>query len=87
MRTFYDFREADYANQKKFPLEGYVILKNKYFWLCWIYKDKNHMNSGQLLKGYIVAPRTIYLHNVYIAKSFWDGLKYFLKKIYNGSTF
>ena len=39
MRTFYDFRsDYCYENPKKYPLQGYVLLKNKNYWLCWIYR-------------------------------------------------
>jgi hypothetical protein len=80
MRTFYDFRTPDYANPHKHALQGYVLLKTKHLWLCWIYRDKQHvLGYNQTIKGFIVAPRTIYLYNVYLAKSFWDGVKYLFK--------
>lgn len=80
MRTFYDFRGDDcYKDPKKYPLQGYVLLKSKYYWLCWIYRDGHVVGMGQSIKGFIVAPRTIYLHNVYLGKGFWDTLKQFIK--------
>jgi hypothetical protein len=80
MRTFYDFRADDrYEDPKKYPLQGYVLLKSKYYWLCWIYRDGNVVGMGQSIKGFIVAPRTIYLYNVYLATGFWDALKQFIK--------
>lgn len=80
MRTFYDFRNNNFKTPHKYPLQGVVILSTKDFWLCWIYKDSYLMSSNQSIKGFIVAPKTIYLYNVYIAKSFWDAFKYLLKK-------
>jgi hypothetical protein len=77
MRTFYDFRDSADGDATKYPMQGIVILKSKKYWLCWIYKDKHCLNQ-YLNKGFIVAPRTIYLYNIYIAKSFWDALKYYL---------
>lgn len=79
MRTFYDYRDVDYKNPQKYPLQGRVILKSKKWWLLWIYKDSNHMMS-QFIEGFIVTPRTIYLYNVYLGTSFWDAFKYFIKK-------
>jgi hypothetical protein len=79
MRTFYDFRTTDFNDPKKYPLQGYVLIKTKMFWLCWIYKDESYLDSKQTIRGFIVAPKTIYLYNVYIAKSFWDAIKYLLK--------
>jgi hypothetical protein len=72
---------------QKYPVQGRVILKSKNYWLCWIYKDGPclevydnwNLKKQRLNKGFIVAPRTIYLYNIYIAKSFWDALKYFIK--------
>ena len=79
MRIFYDFRSKCYDGPKKYPLQGYVLIKTKGFWLCWIYKDKHILDSTQSIKKFIVAPKTMYLYNVYIAKSFWDAVKYLLK--------
>jgi len=79
MRTFYDYRDVKQEDAKNHPVQGKVILKNKKYWLCWIYKDKHCLEEQTLKKGFIVAPRTIYLYNIYIAKSFWDALKYFIK--------
>jgi hypothetical protein len=87
MRTFYDYRHLKLLDAKKYPIQGRVILKSKKYWLCWIYKDSNSFIETQRLnKGFIVAPKTIYLYNIYIATSFWDALKYFVKqkKIKNG---
>ena len=78
MRTFYDFRDTDFKNPKKYPLQGYVILKNKKFWFLWIYKDVKDIK--QFIKSFIVAPRTVYLYDVYMAKGFWDGLFNYLKR-------
>lgn len=80
MRTFYDFRSGDFNNPQKYPLQGYVLLKTKKFWLCWIYKDKYLGLWTQTLKGFIVAPKSIYIHNVYLATSFWDAVKYLFKR-------
>ena len=79
MKTFYDYRGNDFKNPKKHPLQGRVILKSKKIWLCKIYKDKHLSDANRGIDGFIVAPRTIYLYDVYIAKSFWDALKYFIK--------
>lgn len=81
MRTFYDFRSMDYQNPKKEPLQGQVIFKTKNWWLCWIYRDSHKLINHSPIRGFIVAPRTIYLYNVYIASSFWDAVKYFIKVI------
>lgn len=74
MRTFYDFRSPIWTEPKKYPMQGRVILKWKDKWLLKIYKD-THICDGTPFKNYIVCPKTIYLNNVYIAKSFWDALK------------
>jgi hypothetical protein len=79
MRTFYDFRDTDYKNPNKYPLQGYVLLKTKHLWLCWIYRDSHILGFNQTIKGFIVSPKTIYLYNVYLAKSFWDAVKYLFK--------
>lgn len=79
MRTFYDFRGRDYQNPHKYPLQGRVILKSKYKWLLWVYADNHVLAQNQFIKSFVVAPRSIYLSNVYIAKSFWDALKYFIR--------
>jgi len=76
MRLFYDFRSTDFTNPKKYPLQGYVLLKTKKFWLCWIYKDPQY----RMIKGFIVTPKSIYFHNIYIAKSFWDAFKYLFRQ-------
>jgi hypothetical protein len=78
MRTFYDYRGVKREDATKYPMQGIVILKSKKYWLCWIYKDNHRLEGQKLKKGFIVAPRTIYLYNIYIAKSFWDALKYYL---------
>jgi hypothetical protein len=36
---------------------------------------------NQSIKGFIVAPRSIYLYDVYLATGFWDALKKFIKKV------
>jgi hypothetical protein len=83
MRTFYDWRSTDYKDPKKYPLQGRVILKNKNFWICKIYTDAyTRLLDPCKIKGYIVAPRTIYLYNIYFATSLWDALKYFIKVSY-----
>ena len=82
MKTFYDFRDNDFKNPTKTPLQGRVILKNKKYWLCWICKDNSTVGVSQSLKGFVVAPRSIYLYNTYIATSFWNALKYFIKVSY-----
>lgn len=82
MRTFYDFRDNDFKNAEETPLQGRVILKNKNYWLCWIYRDRHIVGLKQSLKGFIVAPRSIYLYNTYLATSFWDALKYFIRISY-----
>ena len=80
MKTFYDYRHQKQSDAKKYPVQGKVIFKSKNFWLCWIYKDQNWFLERQKLnQGFIVAPRTIYLYDIYIAKSFWDAFKYFIK--------
>jgi hypothetical protein len=82
MRTFYDFRgDYCYENPKKYPLQGYVLLKSKNYWLCWIYRDGHMVAMNQSIKGFIVAPRSIYLYDVYLATGFWDALKKFIKKV------
>ena len=86
MRTFYDYRGLPRADAQKYPIEGKVILKSKNYWLCWIYKDDNWVEKQKLNKGFIVAPRTIYLYNIYIAASFWDALKYFIKVSFKKKT-
>jgi hypothetical protein len=81
MRTFYDYRGMRREDAQKYPVQGRVILKSKKYWLCWIYKDDNwFLEKQKLNKGFIVAPRTIYLYDIYIAKSFWDALRYLIKK-------
>ncbi len=83
MKTFYDWRSADHKDPRKYPLQGRVILKNKNFWICKIYTDSySELLDLCKIKGYIVAPRSIYLFNVYLATSFWDALKYFIKVNY-----
>jgi hypothetical protein len=79
MRTFYDYRGVKREDAKKYPIQGRVILKSKKYWLCWIYKDNHWLDAQKLKKGFIVAPRTIYLYNIYFPKSLWDALKYFIK--------
>ena len=79
MRKFYDYRGLPPADSQKYPVEGIVILKSKKYWLCWIYKDNHWLDGQKLKKGFIVAPRTIYLYNIYFPKSFWDAVKYFIK--------
>ena len=74
MRTFYDFRSPIWTEPKKYPMQGRVILKWKDKWLLKIYKD-GHITDVTPFKNYIVCPKTIYLYDIYIAKSFWDGLK------------
>ena len=80
MRTFYDYRHLKQSDAQKYPVQGRVILKSKKYWLCWIYKDNHWLEGQKLKKGFIVAPRTIYLYNIYIAKSFWDALRYLIKE-------
>jgi hypothetical protein len=79
MRTFYDYRRVKREDAQKYPVQGRVILKSKKYWLCWIYKDNHGLDGQKLKKGFIVAPRTIYLYNIYFPKSFWDAVKYFIK--------
>ena len=86
MRTFYDYRGLPSADAKKYPVEGRVILKSKKYWLCWIYKDNHWLDRQKLNKGFIVAPRTIYLYDIYIATSFWNALKYFIKVSFKKKT-
>jgi hypothetical protein len=87
MRKFYDYRGLPPADAQKFPIEGKVILKSKKYWLCWIYKDPNwFLERQKLSKGFIVAPRTIYLYDIYIATSFWNALKYFIKVSFKKKT-
>ena len=78
MRTFYDFRTPNWKEPQKFPMQGRVILKWKKYWLLKIYKD-GHLADKTPFNGYIVCPKTIYLHEVYISKSFWDAIKYLFK--------
>lgn len=80
MKTFYDFRSQDWIDPNKNKLEGRVILKNKKYWLLWINKGSYLESQPQFIEGFIVAPRTIYLYDVYLGTSFWDALKYFVKK-------
>jgi hypothetical protein len=81
MKTFYDFRTPDWNNPKKFPLQGKVIFRLKDKWLLWIYHDKNSILDGnQLIKGFIVCPKTIYLYDIYLAKNIWDSFRYLFKK-------
>jgi hypothetical protein len=83
MKTFYDYRHLKQSDAKKYPVQGRVILKSKNFWLLWISKDSNwFLGTQKPSQGFIVAPRTIYLYNVYIASSFWDAIKYFIKVSY-----
>ena len=87
MRTFYDYRGwPSAADAKKYPVEGRVILKSKKYWLCWIYKSNHWAETQKIPKGYIVAPRTIYLYDIYIATSFWNALKYFIKVSFKKKT-
>ena len=86
MRTFYDYRGLPSTDAKKYPVEGRVILKSKKYWLCWIYKDNHWLDGQKLNKGFIVAPRTIYLYDIYIATSFWNALKYFIKVNFKKKT-
>ena len=83
MRTFYDWRDTSFTNPKAFPLDGRVIIKTKRFWLCWIYKEKVSPEPPTAIGGFIVAPRTVYLYDVYLAKSFWDAFKHLIKRIKN----
>jgi len=78
MRTFYDFRTPNWKEPTKYPMQGRVILKWKKHWLLKIYKDPSFPDRTPF-DGYIVCPKTIYLYDVYISKSFWDALKYLLK--------
>ena len=78
MRTFYDFRTPNWKEPQKLPMQGRVILKWKNYWLLKIYKD-NSLHDKTPFNGYIVCPKTIYLYDVYIAKSFWDAIKYLFK--------
>ena len=78
MRTFYDFRTPNWKEPTKNPMQGRVILKWKKHWLLKIYKDPSFPDRTPF-DGYIVCPKTIYLYDVYISKSFWDALKYLLK--------
>lgn len=71
MKRFYDYRERLWTDPKKYPLDGYVILKYKKYWLCWI-KKTDLGNSN--LHGFIVVPKSIYLYNVYKAKNLLDGI-------------
>jgi hypothetical protein len=82
MRIFYDWRDIDRKAPKKKPLQGYKILGTKDLWLCWIHKDKYLLNTFQQqgIKGFIVSPKSIYLYDVYMAKSLWDALKYMFRK-------
>jgi hypothetical protein len=84
MRTFYDYRGLPPADAQKYPIDGKVILKSKNYWLCWIYKDDNWVEKQKLNKGFIVAPRTIYLYDIYIAT--WNALKYFIKVSFKKKT-
>ena len=86
MRTFYDYRGLPSADAKKYPVEGRVILKSKKYWLCWIYKSNHWVEKQKLNKGFIVTPRSIYLYDIYIATSFWNALKYFIKVSFNKKT-
>ena len=86
MRTFYDYRGLPSADAKKYPVEGRVILKSKKYWLCWIYKSNHWAETQKIPKGFIVAPRTIYLYDIYIATSFWNSLKYFIKVSFKKKT-
>lgn len=75
MKTFYDYRNIDRTNPKKYPLQGYVLIKYKEKWLLWIKNDTKHLNMSQLIKGFIVCPKTIFLYDIYLAKNLRDGLK------------
>lgn len=76
MRTFYDWRSLDRKTPEKILLQGIVLWKTKKKWLLWIRRDHNIIASDRM-HGYIIAPRTIYLYNVYIARSLWDAIKHF----------
>lgn len=78
MITFYDNRDLDWENSEKNPIQGYVLLKKKQFWFIWIRKDR--INILSRITGFLVAPRTIYLYDIYVAKDFWDGLIHFIKR-------
>jgi hypothetical protein len=80
MRTFYDFRTPDWKRPKKHPLQGRVIFRLKDKWLLWIYQDTSILDTNQLIKGFIVCPKTIYLYDVYLSKNIWDSFKYLFKK-------
>lgn len=80
MRTFYDFRNQDNKDPKKYPVQGRVIFKSKFYWLIWLPRDVHPLDRHNL-HGFIVAPRTIYLYNIYIGRGFWDAFKYFIKLI------
>jgi len=82
MRTFYDYRSGNKSNPMENPVQGRVILKSKKYWLCWVRKDRSWFDKQVLNQGFIVAPRTIYLYDIYIATSFWDALKHFIKVTY-----
>ena len=78
MRTFYDFRTLNWTEPKKHPMQGRVIFKWKKHWLLKIYKDPS-LHDRTPFNGYIVCPKTIYLYDIYIPKSFLDALKYLFK--------
>lgn len=80
MITFYDFRNTDHENPHKYPLQGYIILKTKKKMLIWIRCDGDPLFNHSL-HGFFVVPPSIYLYEIYIAKNFWNALKYFIKKL------
>ena len=69
MKSFYDFRNANFNDPTALPLKGIVLLKRKTKWIIWVKSI-----------GLIVCPRSIYLFDWYIPKNPIDALKHLFKK-------
>ncbi len=78
MRTFYDVRFITFrSSPRELPLQGRLILKNKRKSLLWIPEDFYNKSN---ISGFVVAEASIYIRRPYLAKGFWDALKYYFKK-------
>ncbi len=69
MKTFYDFRNADFKNPEEFPVKGILLFKWNKKWMLWV---KN--------VGVIVAPKSIYLYDWYMPKNIIDAFKFLFTK-------
>ena len=76
MKNFYDYRAMN--KNEMIPLKGIVLWRKKESMFIYIFKSNHKVKN--LLKGYYIIPRCVYIYNPFVLKGFWHGVLEMFKR-------